>query len=126
MISSMNTKVDLTMRASAFIGMTKTGQIMIGDKAFEFYGEKSKRDYIQIPWDKIDYIAASVYANKWIARFTIFIKDSDKYYSFSGKNNKELLRAVRNYIPEKRLVKSLSFFDVIRKGICGLFHRNKL
>ncbi|MBQ1802696.1 MAG: DUF956 family protein [Lachnobacterium sp.] len=125
MISSKNTKVDLTMYGTAFIGLTKTGQIMIGDKAFEFYSERNKNDYIQIPWEYVDYIAASVYANKWIARFSIFIKDSDKYYSFSAKNNKELLRAVRNYIPEKKLVKSLSFFDVLRKGFFGLISKIK-
>ena len=40
MVSSQNTKVDLTIKAASFLGLTTYGHVMIGDKAFEFYNEK--------------------------------------------------------------------------------------
>ena len=53
--------------------------VMLGNKAFEFYNEKNPEDYIQIPWDEIDYVAASVlFGGKKIARFAIFIKGSER------------------------------------------------
>ena len=50
MVQSLNTKVDLTVKATSYLGLANYGEVMIGDKAFEFYNEKNIRDYIQIPW----------------------------------------------------------------------------
>ncbi len=43
MVQSLNTKVDLVIDATAFTGLTDYGQIMIGDRGFEFYHAKDPR-----------------------------------------------------------------------------------
>ena len=60
MAQSQNTKVELTTPASSFSGLSSYGNVMVGDRAFEYYNEKNVEDYIQIPWDQIDHVAASV------------------------------------------------------------------
>ena len=50
MVQSLNTKVDLTVNATSFMGLANYGKIMVGDKAFEFYDDQDVRKYIQIPW----------------------------------------------------------------------------
>ena len=121
----MNTKVDLAIKATSFHGLAVYGDIMIGDKAVEFYNEKNVEDYIQIPWEEIDYVAASVMAGgKWIPRFAIFTKKNGNF-SFSTRDNKKTLRAMRPYVGEENLVRSPSFLDVLKAGIRRLFRRNK-
>ena len=121
----MNTKVDLAIKATSFHGLAVYGDIMIGDKAMEFYNEKNVEDYIQIPWEEIDYVAASVMAGgKWIPRFAVFTKKNGNF-SFSTRDNKKTLRAMRPYVGEENLVRSPSFLDVLKAGIRRLFRRNK-
>ena len=124
MAQSQNTKVDYVVKASSFLGLNSVGKIMIGDKAFEYYNDRNVEDYIQIPWEEIDYISASVLFNKWIDRFVIFTKRNG-HYAFSARKNKELLRAMRKYVREDRMFKSLSFFQVIGRGLKGLLHIGK-
>ena len=124
MAQSQNTKVDYVVKAGSFLGLNSVGKIMIGDKAFEYYNDRNVEDYIQIPWEEIDYISASVLFNKWIDRFVIFTKRNG-HYSFSARKNKELLRAMRKYVSEDRMFKSLSFFQVIGRGLKALLHIGK-
>ena len=125
MAQSMNTKVDLTIPATSYLTMSSYGKIMIGDNAFEFYNDRNVEDYIQIPWEEVDYIAASVMRKgKWINRFVIFTKRNGKY-SFSARDNKLVLRTIRNYIPADRLVKSDTFFGVISKGLKAILFKKK-
>ena len=126
----MNTKVDLTIKATSFHGLAVYGDMMIGDKAVEFYNEKNVEDYIQIPWEEIDYVAASVMAGgKWIPRFAVFTKKNGNF-SFSTRDNKKTLRAVRDHIGEDKMFRSPSFLQVVGRGlksipstIAGLFSR---
>ena len=37
MVKSMNTKVDLSIKATSFFRITSYGDVLIGDKAFEYY-----------------------------------------------------------------------------------------
>lgn len=121
MAQSQNSVVDLTIPATSYHGLATYGNVMIGNKAFEFYNEKNPEDYIQIPWDQVDHVAGSVmFGGKWIARFAIMTK-SDGDFSFSTKDNKKTLRAMRAYIPEDHLVRSLSFLDVVKRGFLSLF-----
>lgn len=123
MSQSQNSVVDLTIPATSYHGLATYGNVMIGNKAFEFYNEKNPEDFIQIPWEQIDHVAGSVmFGGKWIARFAIMTKN-DGDFSFSTKDNKKTLRAMRAYIPEDHLVRSLSFFDVVKRGFLSLFKR---
>lgn len=113
MVSSLNTKVDLTIPATFLMGLTKYGNVMIGDKAFEFYNERNVTDNIQIPWNEIDRIEGSVVLKgKKISRFAIFKKDGS-YYTFSTRDNKKTLRACNLYIPSEKLVRAWSAIDVL-------------
>ncbi len=123
MAQSQNSVVDLTIPATSYHGLATYGNVMIGNKAFEFYNEKNPEDYVQIPWDQIDHVAGSVmFGGKWIARFAIMTKN-DGDFSFSTKDNKKTLRAMRAYIPDDHLVRSLSFLDVVKRGFLSLFKK---
>lgn len=123
MAQSQNTRVDLTIKATSFLGLGTYGNVMLGDKAFEFYNEKNPEDYIQIPWDQVDYVAASVlFGGRVIPRFALFTKENG-HFAFSTRDNKRTLRAMRAYVPEDRLLRSLSFLDVVGQGLKGLVGR---
>jgi hypothetical protein len=121
MAQSQNTSVDLTIKATSFSGIGTYGDVMVGDRAFEFYNERNPEDYIQIPWTEVDHIAAEVIGKK-IVRFAIFVKQGG-HFAFSTRDNKATLRAVREYVGEDNLVRSASFADVIKAGVRGLGRR---
>lgn len=121
MVQSINTKVDLTINATSYLGIAEYGKIMIGDKGFEFYNERDARKFVQIPWEEVDYVIASVmFKGKWIPRFAIQTKRNGTY-SFSSKKPKMVLKAIRGYVEPSHMVKSLSLVDVIKRGIKGIF-----
>ena len=119
MVQSQNTKVDYTERASSLSGLTTYGDVMLGDRAFEFYNERNKEDFIQIPWDEVDYVAAEVLPGKKIARFAIFTKENG-HFDFSTRDNKATLRAMREHLPEDLLQRSPSLLDVLKAGVRSL------
>ncbi len=121
MAQSQNSSVDLAIKATSFQGLTTYGDVMVGNAAFEFYNERNPEDYIQIPWDQVDYVAAEVLPGKKIARFAIFTKENG-HFSFSTRDNKATLRAMRAYVPEDRLQRSPSFADVMKVGAKSLLH----
>ena len=123
MVQSINTKVDLVIDATAFTGLTDYGKIMIGDRGFEFYHARDTRKFVQIPWEEIDYVIASVmFKGKWIPRYAIQTKKNGTY-TFSYKEPKKVLRAIRKYVDPSRMVQSLSFFDVVKRGVKSIFKR---
>ena len=123
MAQSQNTKVDLTIPATMFVGLTTTGNMMVGDRALEYYNERNVEDYIQIPWDQIDHIAASVlFGGRIIPRFAVFTTENG-HFAFSTRNNHAALRAIRAYIGGEKIVRSETFFGVLRAGVAGLWHR---
>ena len=121
MAQSQNSSVDLAIKATSLQGLTTYGDVMVGNAAFEFYNERNPEDYIQIPWDQVDYVAAEVLPGKKIARFAIFTKENG-HFSFSTRDNKATLRAMRAYVPEDRLQRSPSFADVMKAGAKSLLH----
>lgn len=125
MAQSMNTKVDLVVKGTSFHGLTTYGKIMVGDRAFEFYNERNVNDYIQIPWEEVDHVSASVmFKGKYIPRFAIHVKD-DRAFSFAAKEPKKLLRAMNQYIPGDRMLKSLTIPQVVTRRVKGLFAKKK-
>ena len=124
MVQSLNTKVDLVIDATAFTGISNYGKIMIGDKGFEFYNSRDSRKYIQIPWEEVDYVITSVMLKgKWIPRYAIRTKKNGTY-TFASKEPKKVLRVVRNYVDENRIVRSLSFFDVLKRSVKSILKKN--
>lgn len=122
MAQSLNSKIDLTIKATSFAGLSSNGNVMVGNKAFEFYNERNVEDCIQIPWDTIDRVEASVLFNKSISRFVIFINEKT-YFTFSTKDNKKTLRAIREYVPADRMLRSLSFWDVFKRGLMYILNK---
>lgn len=116
MVQSINTKVDLIMDATAFTGLTDYGKIMIGDKGFEFYNDRDKRKFIQIPWEEVNYVFASVmFKGKWIPRYAIETKQNGTY-TFSSKEPKTVLRGIRKYVPSEQMKQSLGVTDVLKRS----------
>ena len=123
MVQSINTKVDLVIDATAFTGLTDYGKIMIGDRGFEFYHARDTRKFVQIPWEEIDYVIASVmFKGKWIPRYAIQTKKNGTY-TFSSKEPKKVLRAIIKYVDPSRNYQSLSLFDVVKSGLKSIFKR---
>ncbi len=117
MVQSLNTKVDITEKGISYHGINTYGKVMVGDKGFEFYSDRNINDFIQIPWTEVDYIAASVaMKGKKIPRFAIHTK-SNGDFSFATKNTKAVLRAVNQYIPGDRMLRSLTFGQVLKRNI---------
>ncbi|EUJ48883.1 hypothetical protein MCOL2_16737 [Listeria fleischmannii FSL S10-1203] len=110
MVQSINTKVDLTIDATAFTGLTDYGKVMIGDKGFEFFNSRDVRKFIQIPWEEVDQVIVSVMlGGKWIPRYAIKTKRNGTY-TFSSKKPKDVLRAIRVYVDPANMTRSISFF----------------
>lgn len=125
MVQSLNTKIDLTMDATSFVGLAKYGQVLIGDKAFEFYNTKNAQDYIQIPWEEVDYVVASVlFKGKWIPRYAIETKKNGSF-NFASKDTKKVLRAIQPYVARDHMVQANSFFKVIKRGLFSFGKKKK-
>lgn len=116
MPQSLNTRADFVIKGTYLGGLDAYGQIMIGDKAFEFYNDRNVGQYVQIPWEKIDYIAASVYFNRYIPRFVIRTTDN-VMYTFAARDSRKLLTRCKKYVPEDRLVRSLTLMQTIRRRL---------
>ncbi|MCH1627508.1 DUF956 family protein [Ferdinandcohnia quinoae] len=117
MVQSINTKVDLVIDATSHMGISDYGKIMIGDQGFEFYNNRDARKFIQIPWIEVEYVIASVMLKgKWIPRYAIQTKRNGKFI-FSSKEQKKVLRTIREYVDPNQMVQSLSFFDVIKRSL---------
>ncbi|MEH7110167.1 DUF956 family protein [Bacillus sp. JJ1764] len=123
MVQSINSKVDLVIDATSHMGIAEYGKIMIGDKGFEFFNSRDARKFIQIPWEEVDYVIASVmFKGKWIPRYAIQTKRNGTY-TFSSKDPKKVLRVIRESVDPSRMVQSLSFFDVLKRGVRSKFKR---
>lgn len=124
MVQSINTKVDLVIDATSHLGLPEYGKIMIGDKGFEFYNERDARKFVQIPWEEVDYVIASIlFKGKWIPRYAIKTKRNGTY-TFSSKEPKKVLRTIREYVDADRMVQSLSFLDVVKRSMRSMVKKS--
>ena len=123
MVQSINTKVDLVINATSHMGISAYGKIMIGDKGFEFFNSRDARKFIQIPWEEVECVIASImFKGKWIPRYAVRTKRNGMY-TFSSKETKKVLRTIRNYVDPNDMVQSLSFSEVIKRGVKGIFKK---
>ena len=114
-MQSLNTRADYVTKGTFFGGLDSYGQIMIGDRAFEYYNDRDVNKCVQIPWDKVEYVAASVYlGGKWIPRFMIRTTDGG-VYTFAAREARKLLSRMQPYVPADKLVRSLTFFQAVKR-----------
>ena len=114
MVESQNTKIDFKAKANYLGGLTSRGDLLVGNKAVEYYNEKNVRDFIQIPYTEIKMITASVIFNKKITRFAIHTKTSGDFI-FNSPENKAILRAINKYLPDDKLRRSLTVWESIKR-----------
>ena len=108
MAISMNTKVSFTTKANSLSGMfeNKNGNILIGDKAFEFYNNRNPEDYIQIPWSEIVRVRAQIFfKDKYIRGFFIDTKSAGSY-NFVVKNAGKTLKIMRDFLGNEKIVRN--------------------
>lgn len=116
MVQSINTKVDLVVAATSFMDLTAYGKIMIGDKGFEFYHTRDVRKYLQVPWDEILRVQATVsFKGKWIPRFTIETKENASFI-FSCRQPKKVLALIGKQIGKENIVHALGMWDVLKRS----------
>lgn len=114
MEQSINTKVDLEIAATLYVGTPQYGKLVIGDAGFEFVNKDKHRNSIQLPWTEVDYVIASTGFRKGhISRYTIQTK-RNVMYPLSSKNPNKVLRTIRQYVDPSHLVRAKSLFDVFK------------
>lgn len=122
MVVSINHRADFTAKATSFSGFAEYGDLMVGDQGIEFFSERNVNRFIQIPWNEVDVVIASVlFKGRWIPRIGIRTK-KDGTFMFASRQPKKLLHHINTYIPAERMYRSWTFFDVLKKNIQ---HRTK-
>lgn len=116
MVTSLNDKVDLKVKANYLKNLTSRGRIFIGDKAFEYYNERNPRDYIQIPYSEISIVGVSLLFNKKILRFKICTKRNGDF-EFNSQNNKKILLLLQTFLGKEKIRKLPSIFNKIKGKI---------
>ncbi len=103
-------------RCTSFHGIPAYGELVVGERGIEFYNDKNERDFIQIPWEEVDTVSASVMmGGKMISRFFVNTKRNGTF-AFSAKDNKAALRAVRDVIGNERVVRENTVVDNLKKA----------
>ncbi|MDR2464861.1 MAG: DUF956 family protein [Streptococcaceae bacterium] len=116
MVQSLNTKVELVVKGTSFLGGADYGKILLGDKGFEFYDDRKVENFIQIPWEEVDVVLASLlFKGKWIPRFSVRTKKNGQY-SFSSKTPKEVLKVCEAHIGRENVRASLSAAQVSKRA----------
>ena len=122
MAISMNSKVIFSTKANSLSGIfgNKNGNILIGNKAFEFYNARNPEDYIQIPWDEIEKVRAQLFfKDRYIRGFFIDTKNSGSF-NFIVKNAGKCLKEMRTFVGNDNIVRNKPLFSLKK-----LFRRNK-
>ncbi|WP_297520305.1 DUF956 family protein [uncultured Clostridium sp.] len=121
MVESINSRVDISVKGTSFAGTSNYGDILVGDKGFEFYNTRDYKKYIQIPWDEVECVIVSVlFKGKWIPRYAVKTKRHGTYI-FASKETKKVLRTMREYVGANNIVKSLTFLQVLGRGLKNIF-----
>ncbi len=122
----MNTVCDLAVNGISYQGLNNYGTIMVGDKAFEFYNDRDVNDFIQIPWEEINYIVADVVlGGRWIPRFAIETRQGYTFRFAASRNTKKVLATCRKYFPAEKMVKARSAIENVRINIRNIIQKRK-
>ena len=116
-VASQNTRVDLAVDATSFMGMGQYGKAEVGDKAFEFYDDRNPKNFVQIPWDEVDKLIVSLlFGGRWIPRIAFKTKRNGTYM-FAVKQPRDVIRAINKYIPREQMESSRTFGQVVKQGL---------
>ena len=114
MAISKNTKVLFNTKANLLSGMigNKRGDILVGDRAFEFYNEKNPEDYLQIPWEGIIRVRAQLFfRDKYIRGFFVDTKSAGTF-NFVVKNAGKTLKTMRDFLGNEKIVRNKPVFSI--------------
>ena len=103
MVVSMSKKVIYTTKANCLTGSlgNKHGDVLVGDKSFEFYNQRNPEDYIQIPWGEIERVRAQMFfRDKYIRGFFIDTKNAGK-----------CLKEMREFLGNEKIVRNKPLFS---------------
>lgn len=124
-LEPLNTEIEFQVKGTSHLGLDSYGFIIVGDKGFEFYNERTIEDFIQIPWSEVEYIIASIYfGGRFIPRYAFRTK-SNGDFAFSSRKPRAVLRACREHIPADRIVRSLTFGQVLKRNTKYLIDKIK-
>ena len=119
MAQSINTKVELTIKGTSFLGLTTYGTFLLGDKGFEFFNDRNVNDYVQIPWEEVDKVIASImFKGKYIPRFAVRTK-ANGTFSFAAREPKKVLKVCEEHVGHNNVVASLTFFQTVKRGFAA-------
>lgn len=116
MAQSLNTKVVYTTKSNMLNGLIsqKHGDILVGDKAFEFYNDRNPEDYIQIPWKQITVVRAQLlFGDRYIRGFFIDTKSAGSF-NFVVKNAGKCLKEMREFVGNDKIVRNVPLFSLKR------------
>lgn len=121
MAQSLNTRSDFATEAIVYLGFAEYGKIMLGDNAFEFFNDKNVNKNIQFPWHTILRVEGDVSKSGKIGRHFAVVLQNGSKVRFSAKESGTVLKWMREYLGNEKVVKAPSFF----KNISKIFNRNK-
>ncbi len=113
MVQSLNIKAQLATKGISYLGIgAQYGKFLVGDRAFEFFNDNNVSDYIQIPWENVTYVYASVSRNKISRRFRI---ETDKAnFNFSSPESGKILKLIREHIGNDKVLKNPTLVSRIK------------
>ena len=114
MAVSLNTKAIYKTKANLFNGGIgfKNGDILIGDRAFEFYNHQNPESYLQIPWEEIKLVRAHVmFKGRFIRAYYIDTKQAGTF-QFISSDAGRTLKMMRDFIGNDKLVKTEPLFSL--------------
>ena len=117
MVVSMNKEVIYATKANSLTGSigNKHGDVLVGDKAFEFYNQRNPEDYIQIPWGEIERVRAQMFfRDKYIRGFFIDTKSAGSF-NFVVKNAGKCLKEMREFIGNDKIVRNKPVLSLKKK-----------
>lgn len=122
MAVSLNTKVLFKTKGNSLTNSfgSKHGDILVGDRAFEFYNFRNPEDYIQIPWAEVENVRAQIYFwDKYIRGFFVDTKSAGTF-NFVVKDAGKTLKVMREIIGNDKIVRNKPVFS-----LKNLFKKNK-
>lgn len=120
MAQSLNTKADFSTEGIAYLGFAEYGKILIGDVAFEFYNDRNVEKNMIFPWSSILRVEGDVTKTlkgqvKVGRQFSIVLQNGSKV-RFSSKESGTVLRWMRDYLGNEKVVKSPSFLGTFKNA----------